>query len=136
MTILIHDFYFYITHRLIHHPRLYRKVHAIHHYSLNPSPWASFSFHPFEACVQAGIVVVLAFVMPVHTYTLLLFSAFSFSMNIIGHLGYEYYPAWFKKIPIFKNLHSATSHNVHHAKYKGNYGLYFTWWDKLFKTEL
>jgi uncharacterized protein (DUF2147 family) len=24
---------------------------------------------------------------------------------------------------------------MHHAKFNGNYGLYFTWWDRIFKTE-
>jgi sterol desaturase/sphingolipid hydroxylase (fatty acid hydroxylase superfamily) len=24
---------------------------------------------------------------------------------------------------------------MHHEKFNGNYGLYFTWWDKIFKTE-
>jgi sterol desaturase/sphingolipid hydroxylase (fatty acid hydroxylase superfamily) len=28
-----------------------------------------------------------------------------------------------------------THHHFHHARNRGNYGLYFSWWDKLCGTE-
>ena len=40
----LHDTYFYWTHRLLHQPWWYRHAHYVHHESLSPSPWASFSF--------------------------------------------------------------------------------------------
>ena len=43
IMILFHDFYFYITHRLMHHPSIYKYVHRVHHQSTNPSPWAAYS---------------------------------------------------------------------------------------------
>ena len=49
MLLLIHDFYFYCIHRLMHHPKLFKHVHAVHHRSHNPTPFAAFSFHPIEA---------------------------------------------------------------------------------------
>ena len=59
--ILLHDTYFYWAHRAMHHPKIYRHVHLVHHLSQNPSPWAAFAFHPFEAVIEAGIVVSLPF---------------------------------------------------------------------------
>lgn len=38
VVIFVHDAYFYWTHRLIHHPRLFRFFHGVHHESHNPSP--------------------------------------------------------------------------------------------------
>src|ERR1041385_5515419 len=46
LAILLHDAYFYWTHRLMHHRRLFRLVHRVHHASTNPSPWAAYSFSP------------------------------------------------------------------------------------------
>ncbi len=56
-------------------------------------------------------------------------------MNVIAHLGYEMYPKNFNTHWLFKLKTPSTHHNMHHEKVHGNYGLYFTWWDKLCKTE-
>jgi sterol desaturase/sphingolipid hydroxylase (fatty acid hydroxylase superfamily) len=66
VTVLIHDTYFYWTHRLMHHPRLFRVMHHTHHLSTNPSPWAAYSFSTSEAFVQAGIAPLVIFTLPIH----------------------------------------------------------------------
>lgn len=38
LMVIIHDAYFYWTHRLIHQPKLFKLVHLVHHKSTNPSP--------------------------------------------------------------------------------------------------
>lgn len=38
---LFHDAYFYWTHRIIHHPKLFRHFHAVHHRSVNPTPFTA-----------------------------------------------------------------------------------------------
>jgi ring-1,2-phenylacetyl-CoA epoxidase subunit PaaE len=55
--------------------------------------------------------------------------------NIKSHLGYELFPGFFSKRP-FKYLVSATNHSLHHTQYKGNYGLFFRFWDIWCGTEL
>ena len=64
--ILMHDTWFYWTHRLMHWRPLFPIFHRVHHLSHNPTPWASFSFHPLEALVQAVIFPLAVLVMPVH----------------------------------------------------------------------
>src|SRR5580692_5992572 len=64
----------------------------VHHESTNPSPWASYSFHFIEAILEGAVVIVLAFVMPLHPLTILLFTFVSFFINVYGHLGYEIMP--------------------------------------------
>ena len=71
----------------MHHPSLYRFVHLVHHQSRNPSPWAAFAFHPLEAVVEAGIVFVIAFMLPFHGTALLAFLVFMTFYNAYGHLG-------------------------------------------------
>jgi sterol desaturase/sphingolipid hydroxylase (fatty acid hydroxylase superfamily) len=134
LMLIIHDCYFYWTHRLMHHPKLFRIFHVVHHKSTNPSPWASFSFNPAEAIVESAIIYVFAFTIPVHFYHLLGFLFFMTAYNVYGHLGYELYPPNFNRHSIGKWLNTSVNHNMHHQYFHGNYGLYFTFWDKLMGT--
>ena len=56
---ILHDTYFYWMHRLMHHPKLFKIFHLLHHKSVNPSPWAAYAFYPTEAVVEAGILYCL-----------------------------------------------------------------------------
>lgn len=56
--------------------------------------------------------------------------------NVNSHLGYELLPAWWVRVPPLSWTSSLTFHNLHHQKYKGNYALFFRFWDRLLGTEL
>ncbi len=135
VMLLLHDAYFYWAHRLMHHPLLYKHVHKVHHESIDPSPFAAFSFHPLEALVEAGFYVIFVFIVPIHLGAIILWQIIQQGFNVIGHMGYEIYPRGFTKHWLFKWKTASTHHNMHHAKFEGNYGLYFTWWDRWFGTE-
>lgn len=134
LLILLHDTYFYFTHRLMHHPILFKRIHKIHHQSSNPSPWAAFCFHPFEAIIQASIIPLGLLIMPLHSWTIFTFLIFMTIMNVIGHLGYELYPGGFVAHPLWGLNNTSTHHNMHHLYVNGNYGLYFNWWDRWLGT--
>ncbi|RDV15549.1 fatty acid hydroxylase family protein [Pontibacter diazotrophicus] len=134
LALLIHDAYFYWTHRLMHHPRLFKLFHLTHHRSVNPSPWAAFAFSPLEAVVEAGVILVIAFLIPIHPLGILLFLLFMTVYNVYGHLGYEIYPKWVVNSRFGRWLNTSTNHNMHHKYFKGNYGLYFRFWDELLGT--
>jgi sterol desaturase/sphingolipid hydroxylase (fatty acid hydroxylase superfamily) len=134
LMLLLHDAYFYATHRLMHHSKLFRLMHLVHHKSTNPSPWAAFAFHPLEALVEVGIVVIFVFIMPIMKWHLFFFFLFMMLYNVYGHLGWELYPKGFAKSKIGKWINTSVNHNQHHQYFKGNYGLYFLWWDRWFKT--
>jgi sterol desaturase/sphingolipid hydroxylase (fatty acid hydroxylase superfamily) len=130
----LHDTYFYWMHRLMHHPRLFRYFHLVHHQSTNPSPFAAYSFHPLEAIIEAGIFVVFLFTIPIHFYHLFFFFLFMIVYNVYGHLGWELYPKGFSKHPLGKWINTSVNHNLHHQYFKGNYGLYFLFWDRMMGT--
>lgn len=134
LMIFLHDAYFYWMHRLLHHPKLFKIFHLVHHKSHNPSPWAAYSFHPLEAILEAFIFVIFLFTIPVHTIHLMVFFIFSLAYNVYGHLGFELYPKGFNKHWLGKWMNTSVAHNMHHKHFKGNYGLYFTIWDRLMGT--
>ncbi len=134
IAIVIHDTWFYWTHRLMHHRRLFRWFHQVHHVSTNPSPWASYSFAPLEALMQALIFPVLMLVLPMHPFAFAAFMIWQIVFNVAGHTGYEFYPRWFLDTWFGKIINTPTNHAMHHEKMRGNYGLYFNVWDRLMGT--
>ncbi|PRY52843.1 sterol desaturase/sphingolipid hydroxylase (fatty acid hydroxylase superfamily) [Arcticibacter pallidicorallinus] len=135
LGLIIHDTYFYWMHRFLHHPKIFRYAHLIHHKSVNPSPWASYSFHVLEAFTEGAILVVLAVVLPMHPLAIALFVFSGFVINVYGHLGYEIMPRGFRRTWLFEVINTSTHHNMHHSRFKGNYGLYFRFWDRVMGTE-
>lgn len=130
----LHDTYFYWCHRAMHHPLLFRTIHLIHHKSTNPSPWTSYAFHPIEAVLEAGIIPLVAFTLPVHRSAFFFFMLFQIIYNVYGHLGYELYPKNFNKTKIGRWINTSVSHNQHHKSFSGNYGLYTLFWDRVCGT--
>ncbi|MES2003725.1 MAG: sterol desaturase family protein [Bacteroidota bacterium] len=134
LMFIMHDTYFYFTHRLMHHRALFKWFHLVHHQSTNPSPWAAYAFHPLEAIVEAGIVIVFLFTIPIHRSHLIIFFLVMILYNVYGHLGYELYPKGFSKSRVGKWINTSVNHNQHHQYFKGNYGLYLLFWDRIFGT--
>jgi Delta7-sterol 5-desaturase len=130
IMIIFHDFYFYWTHRLMHHRRLFKYIHKVHHESTNPSPWAAYSFHPFEAIIQVMVLPIILIFLPLHGLTIFLFTSYMIIQNVRGHLGYEMLPKAFIRSKLFNWNLTTVHHNMHHKYFNSNYGLYFTWWDK------
>ena len=129
LMIVMHDAYFYWTHRLIHHPALFRFIHRTHHKFNTPTPWAAFAFHPLEAVLSMGIVPLIIFTIPFHQAALICFISFMVVYNVMIHLGFEIKGFWFSRMQ-----NTSMEHDYHHQKGHGNYGLYFTYWDRLMGT--
>ena len=134
IMIVLHDIYFYFTHRLLHTPWLLRNVHIVHHRSVNPTPLAAYCFHPVEAVLEALIVFPFVMLLPVNLFAFLVFTFLVLLMNVMGHLGFEFMPRRIRSSKVGKFFTSSTHHNLHHQKINKNYGYYFTWCDQLFNT--
>ncbi len=133
LFILWHDTWFYWTHRLMHHRALFGVIHKQHHLSHNPTPWTAFAFHPLEAFIETGFVMIVFFV-PLHPFCLLIGVTWQMLFNVYGHLGFEFisskmYHSWWGRV-----FNTSTHHNMHHRLTKGNYGLYFNFWDRIMHT--
>jgi sterol desaturase/sphingolipid hydroxylase (fatty acid hydroxylase superfamily) len=128
---LFHEVYFYFTHVWMHRPSIYKKVHRIHHLSVKTSPFASFSFHPYEALVHAAFIPFMITLVPIHPVVIIAYLTFMTVTAISNHMGIELIP--FKVIR--DHFISGEHHSIHHQKMRFNYGLYYTFMDKLMHTE-
>ena len=93
--LVLHDTWFYWTHRWMHRPRLFKIAHAVHHASRPPTAWAAMSFHPLEAVTGAVVIPVLVFVVPIHIAALGVVLAVMTLMGVTNHMGWEMFPETF-----------------------------------------
>lgn len=136
LYLVAHDTWFYWTHRLMHRPWWFRHAHAVHHASRPPTAWAAMAFHPWEALTGALVIPALVFVVPIHVGALGLVLTIMTVMGVTNHMGWEMFPRWLVNGRLGDWLITATHHQRHHDAYRGNYGLYFRFWDKACGTDL
>lgn len=135
-TIAFNDLWFYASHRLLHHKRLFKYVHAVHHRSIVVTPFSSYSFHFVESAILGGWVLPMAMLVPFPLPVLGALQGIGLANNVMAHLGYELLPRWWVRVPGLRWTNSATFHSMHHTEFRGNYGLFTRLWDRLFGTEL
>lgn len=138
LLFVVDDTTFYWSHRALHHPFLFRHIHAVHHDSVDPTPFTAMSFHPLEAIMHSVLGLVIAYclsIFPWHPVSLMVYGTGSLAFNIIGHLGYELYPAKWNQLPGLRWKTPALHHYLHHQMVGGNFALYFRWWDRWCRTE-
>ena len=135
IMLFLHETYYYWLHRWMHKPRVYKVIHKVHHDSITTSAWTSFSFHPFESLLQAAFIPLMTFIIPLHIYALAAILTLMTLTSAVNHLNTELYPRDFNRHWFGRWWIGATHHSLHHAQFRHNFGLYFTFWDKWMRTE-
>lgn len=130
----VQDTYFYWTHRLMHHRRLFRWFHRTHHRSTNPNPWTTYSIAPLEAVVDSLSGVLILALIPTTGLALLTFTWINTAYAVYAHLGYELLPAGTGQHWLGRWINTSVAHNDHHARAHYNYGWYFLFWDRMMGT--
>uniref|UniRef100_A0A8C4RAU0 Methylsterol monooxygenase 1 n=1 Tax=Eptatretus burgeri TaxID=7764 RepID=A0A8C4RAU0_EPTBU len=161
---VVEDTWHYFLHRLLHHPRLYRHVHKIHHrYTVIVLVF----FHCIQTMTTASqelvlhIMTCLCYVQapfglqaeyahPVETITL----GFGFFLGLLlfaSHMALLW--AWvlcrlletidvhsgydwpWNPLHVLPGYAGSRYHDFHHENFVGNYSSTFIWWDWLFGTD-
>lgn len=129
--LLVYDFAYYWLHRAMHHKKLMKYVHAVHHEVHNPTAMESFYLHPIE--LVAGLALLLActwLLGPVHIYSFAVVFFIHTTLNITVHSGVVSKRFW-----LFPIDHLTKKHYIHHAgNYDNNYASLTPFWDILFGT--
>lgn len=133
VLLLTADTYFYWLHRLLHHKKLFRHLHGLHHLTHTPHPWTTFAMSPIEQLLIWSYFLAFICMVPLNLNVLFIFIIFHSTRQVLGHLGYEIFPKisgsrWFSWST------TITHHDMHHEHIHCNYGLYFTFWDRLLNT--
>jgi sterol desaturase/sphingolipid hydroxylase (fatty acid hydroxylase superfamily) len=134
-VLVVHDAYFYWTHRLMHARSLFRFFHWEHHKSSAPTVFTAYSFAMPEAIMQGLFGVFYVALFPCTMATLIFFQFVEIGHNLIIHSGVDFYPRTLVTHPRWGWLAGPAHHDIHHRTSRGNFGLYTRFWDRLMNTE-
>jgi sterol desaturase/sphingolipid hydroxylase (fatty acid hydroxylase superfamily) len=126
---ILHEAHFYAVHWLIHQGPLYRRVHSVHHNSVNPSPWSSLSMHPVEHLLYWSDTLI-HLVLPSHPLLVLYHLQVTGTGAVVGHVGFD-------KIELGDAGAidtQAYAHYLHHKYFEVNYADGLLPIDRLFGT--
>jgi sterol desaturase/sphingolipid hydroxylase (fatty acid hydroxylase superfamily) len=129
-----YEIYYFIVHRAMHHPRLFRWFHSTHHRSIYPTPQTGTSVDILEAVTFYTFFVVMIF-CPLHIASVVLISLNIKIASLTQHLGHEFFPAWIRRSRWLKYLNSTRYHQLHHSgSFLKNYGFQTSFLDRWFNT--
>jgi Delta7-sterol 5-desaturase len=134
--LVAHDAWFYWMHRSFHDPRLFKRFHLLHHKSVTPTPFAAYSFNAAEAFFEVLFVSLWVAFLPTPWIAMFSFLGIMILRNVMGHAGVELMPRGFADHWFWGQFATTVHHDLHHnGSFNHNFGLYFTWWDRVMGTE-
>ncbi len=129
-VLLLYDCAYYFYHRGMHHPKIMKYIHGVHHKVRYPTASESIYLHPLEQIGALGLLLgAMQLLGPISTISFLAIFFIHSTVNIIVHANL------ILPHPAFRlfNFWSA-KHDIHHDKFKHNYASIFPFWDQAFGT--
>uniref|UniRef100_A0A8D0CEY3 Fatty acid hydroxylase domain containing 2 n=1 Tax=Salvator merianae TaxID=96440 RepID=A0A8D0CEY3_SALMN len=110
---LLEEILFYYSHRLVHHPLLYKRIHKKHHEWTAPVGIVCIYAHPVEHVISNMLPVIAGpIVMGSHVTSTTVWLSLAILATSISHSGYH--------LPF---LPSPEFHDFHHLKFNQCYGV-------------
>lgn len=108
---LLREILFYIAHRILHVPALYRRFHKTHHEFTAPVALSAQYCHPLEQLLANTLPIALPpVVLRTNLLTMWGFLAYQLVETASVHSGYDFWGGW------------AKHHDLHHERFWGNFG--------------
>lgn len=124
----LEDAWVFFTHMAYHHPKIYDKIHKLHHeFKVVITPTSEL-VHPIEYITTAAATLLSSFVLgnKLHFFTQLTWISVRLFHAYELHSGIEVLINPLKLLP-FGTVPSY--HDFHHSHNVGNYGGFFSFWD-------
>ncbi|KAL2004559.1 hypothetical protein VTN00DRAFT_3444 [Thermoascus crustaceus] len=111
LCLLLREAMFYYSHRLLHRPIFYSKIHKLHHRFTAPIALAAQYAHPIEHIFANALPISLPpQILGSHVLTFWVFLAYELFNTATVHSGYDFFAG------------KARMHDLHHEKFNLNYG--------------
>lgn len=129
-VLMLYDFMYYFFHRLMHHRKLMKYVHRIHHCVRFPLANESIYLHPAENIGGLGLLILAILILgPISATSFLVIFFIHSVANIIVHSNLVF------PHPAFRLFNFWTrTHDIHHNKVDHNFASLFPFWDQAFGT--
>jgi sterol desaturase/sphingolipid hydroxylase (fatty acid hydroxylase superfamily) len=113
---IFREVHFYVIHRMIHWPPLYRSIHKLHHANVNPGPWSGLAMHPVEHALYFSGVMI-HWIVPSHPIHAIFHLVHLGLAPAPGHTGFD---------KVVMSVDSAFdthcyAHYLHHKYFECNY---------------
>ncbi len=134
LLFLADDFFYAISHRIMHWGPLYPWIHKHHH--RQPLPERGYldagNEHPLEQVIGLSCVFiairVISYITTIHVVSMFIYFNIYALLAILNHTRYDV------KFYGFGFEYSVGAHEMHHRYPKSNYAQYFMYWDILMGT--
>merc|ERR1711977_486908 len=112
---MIDEIGFYWSHRLLHTPYLYKRLHKQHHEFKAPVAVVGLWAHWIEHYILTAPVIFAVWLLDMHMWAAMCWYFLALFHISLHHSGYEF--PW-----IAGDM--ATQHDLHHEKFNGNFGVF------------
>ncbi|KDE05431.1 methylsterol monooxygenase [Microbotryum lychnidis-dioicae p1A1 Lamole] len=135
---VMEDAWHYFAHRILHHKRLYKHIHKMHHEFSAPFGLAAEYAHPIEVMVlglgTVGSPLLWCWLSGgnMHLITMYIWIMLRLFQAIDAHSGYDFPWSLNKILPFWAG---ADHHDYHHQSFADCYSTSFRWLDALFGTD-
>lgn len=134
LLIVLMDFFMFCFHYLAHTLKWFYPIHKLHHTHVDTSVYSLFVLHPVETLGFGFIWLILISVFELNYISLTIYLFLNLMYGIFGHLEKDLFPAFWYQSFFTKWISTTKFHSDHHKNQSHNFGFYFTFWDKIFKT--
>eukprot|EP00995_Heteronema_vittatum_P000273 NODE_1036_length_1085_cov_786.685328_g724_i0.p1 GENE.NODE_1036_length_1085_cov_786.685328_g724_i0~~NODE_1036_length_1085_cov_786.685328_g724_i0.p1 ORF type:complete len:259 (-),score=54.82 NODE_1036_length_1085_cov_786.685328_g724_i0:235-1011(-) len=129
LCLLVTDTSFYWSHRMLHHPKLYKHFHKKHHTFIYSAGVASTYASPVENLFNWAGVTLGPALLATHPKVICIYFALRATETVDAHCGYDLpWSPW-------RYLSGARPHDFHHSHNVGTYGMFWFTWDRICGTD-
>ncbi|XP_041630027.1 methylsterol monooxygenase 1-like [Vulpes lagopus] len=129
---VMEDTWHYFLHRLLHHKRIYKYIHKVHHEFQAPFGMEAEYAHPLETLIFGTGFFIGIMLLCDHIILLWAWVTIRLIETMDVHSGYDIPLNPLNLIPFYAG---SRHHDFHHTNFIGNYASTFTWWDRIFGTD-
>jgi sterol desaturase/sphingolipid hydroxylase (fatty acid hydroxylase superfamily) len=136
ISFLFIDFSGYFTHRLFHKISVLWKLHKLHHSDRDVDTITTFFHHPLERVANFLVNTLIFVLFDVPVPVILLYGIVASIHSPLTHFRFILSEKWNKIISYL--IVTPNFHRIHHSldikEGNSNFGVLFSFWDKLFGT--
>lgn len=131
---IIMDFLMFVFHFYIHKIKWIYEIHKHHHYHIKTNVYSLYVLHPIETFGFGMLWLFTILIVDYNFYSVAIYLVLNLTYGILGHLEKNIFPKFWSTNTLTKWISTTKFHNNHHTNETKNFGFYFTFWDKIFKT--